>query len=158
MNNILDITKPLGGIIAIIDYKAKPREVFRFPNTVLNQGRIFLAKSLIQEFQGEPTYVANMIFGNGGTSQGSKQIVNADRNSLFGATKIKKPVIAQIDPQEPTQAIFTSVITFEEVNGEILNEMALQLSDGNLFSMATFPDLGKSEQMQITWNWRLSFV
>ena len=39
-----------------------------------------------------------------------------------------------------------------------LNEMALQMANGQLYSMTTFPDLNKTEDMQITFNWRLNFI
>lgn len=156
---IFDITKPLGGIIATIEYKHKPKEVYRFPNTVLTKGRESLANFLVDQNAQKSVFVQNMLFGDGGVDKERiKRTVEADRNALYGITRVSKPVIAQIDPLVRTQAIFTAVITFEEANGYSLNEMALQLNTGDFFSMATFPDLGKTDQMQITWNWRLSFV
>jgi hypothetical protein len=161
-SNFFDVTKPLGGIVALIEYKDRHKtpEVLRFPNVVLNRGRMTLAGFLAGQLTQQNIFVKNMLFGDGGYDhqQGLKRNVDSDRNSLFGVTRVSKPVVAQIDPMVPTQAIFTAVITFEEANGSTLNEMALQLSDQNFFSMATFPDLGKTNQMQITWNWRLSFV
>ena len=155
----LDITKPLGGIIATIEYKDKPQEVYRFPNTVLNKGREILAKFLVNQNSQKVVFVKNMLFGDGGMDmQEKKRVVTTDRNALYGITRVSKPVIAQIDPLVLSQAIFTAVITFEEANGISLNEMALQLNNEDLFSMATFPNLGKTDQMQITFNWRLSFV
>lgn len=156
---IFDITKPLGGIIATIEYKTKPQEMYRFPNTVLAKGRESLAAFLINQNVNKIVYVQNMLFGDGGLDRENiKKTVSDDRNSLFGITRVSKPVVAQIDPLARTQAIFTAVISFDEANGNSLNEMALQLNNGDLFSMATFPDIGKTDQMQITWNWRLSFV
>lgn len=158
MKEISDITQPLGGIIAIIEYKNKPTEVYRFPNTILDKGRATLAKFLVNQDR-KDIYVSNMLFGDGGMDEHEKKrTVTADRNKLFGITRANKPVMAQIDPMAKTQAIFTAVITFEEANGFSLNEMALQLNNEDLFSMATFPNLGKTDQMQITWNWRISFV
>jgi hypothetical protein len=161
-SNFFDVTKPLGGIIALIEYKDRHKapEVLRFPNVVLAKGKQTLASFLAGQLPTKNIFVKNMLFGDGGFDyqQSVKRAVDSDRNSLFGVSRVKKPVVAQIDPVVPTQAIFTAVITFEEANGHTLNEMALQLSDDNFFSMATFPDLGKTSQMQITWNWRLSFV
>jgi hypothetical protein len=69
-----------------------------------------------------------------------------------------KPVLASVDPTVLTQVIFTSVITFEEAIGITLNEMALQMANGELYSMTTFPDLGKTEEMQLVFNWRINFI
>jgi hypothetical protein len=99
-----------------------------------------------------------MIFGDGGTTAGVKKFVNTNRNGLFGVTRLTKPVTALVDDLNPNQAIFTSVITFDEVNSTTLNEMALQMQSNDLYSMITFPDLNKTSEMQITWNWRLNFV
>lgn len=156
---IFDITKPLGGIIATIEYKTKPKEVYRFPNTVLTKGREALANFLVDQNSQKSVFVQTMLFGDGGVDKERiKKVVNIDRNALFGITRVSKPVVAQIDPMIHTQAIFTAVVTFEDANGFSLNEMALQLNTGDIFSMATFPDLGKTDQMQITFNWRLSIV
>ncbi|MCL5459921.1 hypothetical protein M3M33_14890, partial [Loigolactobacillus coryniformis] len=87
-------------------------------------------------------------------ADGSTKFVATSRNGLFGITQASKPVIASVDPNIPSQVIFTSVISFSEANGAVLNEMALQMATGNLYSMVTFPDLTKTAQMQITWNWR----
>jgi hypothetical protein len=53
---------------------------------------------------------------------------------------------------------FTSVIAFDDANGHNLNEMALRMYNGDLYSMATFPDLGKTSNMQITCNWRITML
>jgi len=54
--------------------------------------------------------------------------------------------------------VFTSVLDYDEANGFQINEMALQMNNGDLYSMSTFADLNKTSSMQITWNWKLSFV
>jgi hypothetical protein len=99
-----------------------------------------------------------MIFGDGGTLNSSPKIVDGDRNTLFGQKVISKPIIANIDPSITSQVIFTSVIKYSEINGAVLNEMALEMNNGNLYSMVTFPNLTKTENMQITWNWRINFL
>ena len=158
MKEIVDVTKSFGAITAIIEYKNKPVEILHFPNTILEKGREMLAKVLAGQYD-NTIFVQNMLFGDGGIDQQEKKrTVTTDRNSLFGVTRAKKFVVAQIDPTTKTQAIFTTVIAFEEANGYYLSEMALQLNNEDIFSMATFPSLGKTDQMQITWNWRLSFV
>ena len=99
-----------------------------------------------------------MIFGDGGTTAGVKKTVNASRTGLFGITQLTKPVTSIIDDLNPKQASFTSVITFEDINNVTINEMALQMSNGDLYSMVTFPDFTKTAEMQITWNWILNWV
>jgi hypothetical protein len=99
-----------------------------------------------------------MLFGDGGTSGGVPKYVDTSRNGLFGITRALKPVIVTIDPTLPSQVVFTSVLDYEEANGFQINEMALQMNNGDLYSMSTFADLNKTSSMQITWNWKLSFV
>lgn len=151
--------KTLGYVYGIIEYFDGNKVSFEFKNTVLNKGREALAASLANNFTGEYNfYISRMVFGDGGTSGGSKKYVNTNRNGLFGTTRASKPVISSIDSNMPYQAIFTSVLRFDEANGYALNEMALQMGNDDFYSMVTFPDLNKTSDMQIAFNWRLSFV
>lgn len=151
--------KTLGYVYGITEYFDGNKVPFEFKNTVLNKGREALAASLANNFTGEYNfYISRMVFGDGGTSGGSKKYVNTNRNGLFGTTRASKPVISSIDSNMPYQAIFTSVLRFDEANGYALNEMALQMGNDDFYSMVTFPDLNKTSDMQITFNWRLSFV
>jgi len=157
--NYAEDVKANGCVSALIEYKDGSTKVVEFKNTLVRTGRAAMASALTNAVSKDfNLYINRMIFGDGGTVNGTLRFVNSDRNGLFGITRASKPVIASIDPNNNTQAIFTSVVTFQEANGFTLNEMALQLATGDLYSMATFPDLGKTNQMQITWNWRLSFV
>ena len=99
-----------------------------------------------------------MVFGDGGTQAGAKKYVDTSRNGLFGTTRASKPVMSSVDSEIPTQAMFTSVLKFDEANGYALNEMGLQMANDDYYSMVTFPDLNKTSEIQITFNWRLSFV
>lgn len=147
-----------GHVYGVIDYKDGRSEKFDFKNTILRGGRRALALGLANQIGDSfEFFVTRMMFGDGGTFGGVKKFVNADRNGLFGVTRLSKPVIANIDINVPTQVIFTSVITFDEAIGVVLNEMALQMANGDLYSMVTFPDLSKTEEMQITWNWHISY-
>jgi len=151
--------KTSGYVYGEIEYSNGTKKPFEFKNTVLTKGREALAASLSNNFSGEYNfYISRMLFGDGGTSGGSKKYVNTNRNGLFGTTRASKPVISSIDPNTPYQAIFTSVLRFDDANGYALNEMALQMGTGDFYSMVTFPDLNKTSDMQITFNWRLSFV
>ena len=151
MIEITDELKPCGFVQAIIDYESGERKIVEFPNTVLTKGREALASCLARDIgEGFNFYVNRMLFGDGGTADGSTKFVATSRNGLFGLTQASKPVVASVDPNIPSQVIFTSVIAFSEANGAVLNEMALQMASGNLYSMVTFPDLTKTAQMQIT--------
>jgi hypothetical protein len=151
--------KTFGYVYGVIEYLSGEKTSFEFKNTVLTKGREALASSLANNFTGEYNfYISRMVFGDGGTSGGSKKHVNTNRNGLFGTTRASKPVISSVDPNMPYQAIFTSVLRFDEANGYALNEMALRMGNEDFYSMVTFPDLNKTSEMQITFNWRLSFV
>lgn len=149
-----------GDIKVVIEFANKEKETIEFRNTILRKGRMALASSLANDFGGDFDYfISRMIFGDGGTSgTGVPKQVNTERNGLFGSARVSKPVISNIDPNNPTQVIFTSVVTFEEANGFTLNEMALQMRTGDFYSMATFPGITKTNQMQVTWSWRISFI
>jgi len=154
-----DSQRSKGIIEAVIDYKNGNREILSFDNAVLRSGREALASVLANQIGDNfEFFISRMIFGDGGTNGGVPKFVQTARSGLFGTTRVNKPVVASIDPATPSQVVFTAVISFSEGNGFTLNEMALVMDNGNLYSMATFSDLTKTSQMQITWNWRLSFV
>lgn len=156
---IKESIKTKGDVEIILDFKNKKSKTINFPNTVLLTGRRALAKSLANQIGEKYQFnITRMVFGDGGTNNGVKKFVNAGREGLFGVTRLSKPALANLDTSVPAQAIFTSVIKFDEAVGVTLNEMALQMADGSLYSMVTFPDLNKTEDMQITFNWRLNFV
>jgi len=154
--NVNEQIKPEGTIERIVDYLDGRKEITTFNNTILRNGRIALAKSLANEVDDTyDFYISQMIFGTNGTSGGVQKFVAASRTGLFGVTELSKAIIASRDE---TQVIFTSVISFTEANSAVLNEMALRMHNGQLYSMVTFPDLTKTNQMQITFNWRISMV
>jgi hypothetical protein len=154
-----DQIKCVGWIDAVIEYKNGRREELHFPNAVLRKGRQALASALTNSFGSDYDYYINrMIFGDGGTAAGTTKFVDTNRTGLFGLTRASKPVVAGVDPTTPTKAIFTSVLTFADANGFVLSEMALVMNNNDLYSMSTFPDLTKTDQMQITWSWSCNFV
>jgi hypothetical protein len=159
MSEICETIKAKGEVHVTIEYDNGKVEERFFRNTILLGGRNALAKSLANQVDDlYQFYINRMVFGDNGTSGGVPKFVDASRSGLFGVTKLSKPVIATIDPNIPYQAVFTSVITKSEVNGVALSEMALEMADGQLYSMVSFADLNKTSSMQITWNWRCSFV
>ena len=156
---IEDQVKCIGWIDAVIEYKDGRCEEMHFPNTVLRKGRQALASALTNSFgDGFNFYVSRMVFGDGGTAGGSTKFVDTNRTGLYGLTRASKPVVAGVDPTTPTKAIFTSVLTFADANGFVLNEMGLVMNNNEMYSMSTFPDLTKTDQMQITWSWSVNFV
>tara|TARA_Y100000034_G_C6833139_1_gene376245 strand:+ start:300 stop:770 length:471 start_codon:yes stop_codon:yes gene_type:complete len=148
-----------GDIDICVDYRCGKQELVFVHNTVLTTGRLALVNSLSNNIgDAYEFYITRMLFGDNGTLGGVKKVVDTARTGLFGATQLSKPALSNIDGSIPTQAIFTSVIAFDEVVGLTLNEMALQMKNGDLYSMTTFPDLNKTSDMQITFNWRLNFI
>lgn len=159
---MIESIRPTGEVEGIIEHRNGTKEFLSFKNTVLNAGRATLAKSLANQIgdSGFSNYVAYMVFGQGGTSGGSPKYVGAERTSLFSQiTGGSKPVIANVDGG---QVIFTSVLTFDEFGPghapQTIDEMGLRLANNDLYSMVTFPILTKTSSMQITWNWRLTFI
>ena len=161
--------KTIGDVDMVIQYKNGDTFKKHFKNTVLKTGREALVKSLTRNLDnctnesGQITssfefYIKSMIFGDGGESGGVPLYVDVNRNGLYGITRATKPVISQINPSNTTQGIFTSVLTYADANGYALNEMALVMGTGDLYSMITFGSINKTDQMQITWNWNLNFI
>lgn len=148
-----------GDVEIIIDYDDGRQERREIRNTLLRKGKVALAKSLANDVA-DPYdfFIQRMLFGTSGTASGTPKFVDETRNGLFGTTLVNKSVISSVDESAPTTAIFTSVVTFSEGNGSSLNEMLLQMSSGDAYSMITFPDLGKTSSMQLTFNWRISFL
>lgn len=159
MKNRHEAMKVIGTVERIIEYSDGRKEISEIKNTILRKGREALSNSLANSIGSTYEYYINrMLFGDGGTSGGTLKYVDTQRTGLFGITRASKPVISNVDPNIPSQVIFTSVLTFDDANGYSLNEMALQMANGDLYSMVTFADLSKTSLMQITFNWRLSFV
>lgn len=157
--NLSEQTTSIGEVEIITQWRDGRSETQDVRNTLLLTGRRALAMSLANSIgDNYQFYVTRMLFGDGGTVDGVKRYVNAGREGLFGTTRVSKPALANIDGSIPTQVIFTTVIRYDEAIGVTLNEMALQMANGDLYSMTTFPDLNKTEDMQITFNWRLNFV
>lgn len=151
--------KTVGRVKLIVTYIDGTQNEIDFNNAVLLGGRSALAASLANNIGSSyDFFISRIIFGDGGTVGGVPKFVDASRNGLFGVTRAVKPVHATIDPSLSSRVIFTTILGTDEANGYALNEMALQMNNGNLYSMATFPDLSKTSAMSITFNWSLSFV
>lgn len=148
-----------GHVYATIEHKNGKVEEINFKNTILKGGREALAASLANSVSNPyDFFISRMLFGDGGYTGGQTKYVETSRNGLFGITRASKSVISVIDSNVASQVTFTSVLTYADANGYTLNEMALQMNNGKLYSMVTFPDLSKTDNIQIVWNWRLSFV
>jgi hypothetical protein len=147
-----------GTVKLIIDENGQ-QETFHYNNTVLMKGREALASCLANQIGDEfEFYINRMIFGDQGTSGGVPKYVHSSRTGLFGATVVSKPVISSVDPDNLNIATFTSVISRTEGNGYALSEMALQMANGHIYSMVTFPDISKTSSMQLTWSWSITIL
>ncbi len=152
--------KSIGEIDCFIEYNdGRLPEHIHMPNTVLKTGRTALAKTLSNDIEDVfDFYISRMIFGSSGTAGGVPKFVNESRTGLFGVTVLSKPVIASSVDGSSTTVSFTSVVAYGEGNGIALNEMALQLANGDLYSMRTFPDLNKTSNMQLIFVWQINFI
>lgn len=151
--------KTIGLINLHIKYACGNYERVVFNNQLLNGGRKYLISNLLERSSpAKPVFIKNILFGDGGTANGELQQVTPERETLFGVTRMKKEVVAQINPEVPTQLLFTVIISEAEGNDFTLNEMGLELSDGTLFSLATFQDFNKTDQMELIWSWSVWFV
>lgn len=155
----LDVVSPVGTVFYTIDYLDGLQVKGSFKNTVLRTGKIALAKLLAhQEDDPFSFYIDQMVFGTNGAVASTPKFVEETRTGLFGATLLSKNVIASIDSSAPTSVILSSVITYSEGNGNTLNEMALVMGNEEFYSMVTFPGIGKTSNMQLTWDWVISFM
>ncbi len=127
----------------------------RYNNHIIDSGRNFLAGSLLKE---TGPYIVNMLFGDGGTQDGVPKEINPAQDKMNGVVRLRKPVIAQLDPEMPNQVIFTVVLGENEGNDFTINEMALEMSDERLFNLSTFPNLNKTNEMEITYCWCVCFI
>jgi len=154
---MIDVIKPKGFIKAEIKFKATGEtKIIEFHNMVLNSGKEFLAKCLLE---GSKPIIANILFGDGGIGEnGQPKEISPNCDKLYGITRVKKSVTAQIDPETPTQVIFSIVLNEDEGNDHPLNEMGLELSDGTLFSLSTFANLNKNDQMEVGYWWFVSML
>lgn len=156
-----DQIKCKGHVTAVIDYAdGRPSETIDFHNTVLRAGRRALASLVVNDVGDTFEYYVNrMLFGNAGLSASKPKYVDESRNGLFcGTPVVSKPVAAMVDPNQLDRAIFVSVLTYDDGNGEDINELALQMANGDLYSMATFGGFSKTSIMQVTMYWALNYL
>lgn len=127
-------------------------------NTTLEAGAAVIVRNLArQNGSFEEFYISSMVFGNGGTEGGNRKSINSDRKSLFGQVLLEKPVIAVVNPDNSSQAIFTSSLGKEDLVGVPINEAGLKMANGELYAMTTFADYTKGENMRINYDWNVYF-
>lgn len=153
----MESVKILGNINLEIEYSDGKKENLKFKNSPLRQGKSALAQFVCSK-DSERIWITDMIFGDGGVEKNDKKTVNPNRNTLFGVARVVKPVVCQLDPEDPTKVIVSTILEKDEGNDYVINEMALKLNTGDLFSMATFYNLNKNEQMKLKWTWELLFI
>ena len=150
--------KTKGTVERIIQYDDGRVETSVIENTVLTTGQMALAASLAGAYGDFYDYfISKMQFGSGGTDGGVPLFVPTTAQGLFNPIGTKQ-VSAIIDPTVQTKVVFSTILSSSDFAGLILNEMALVMDNGTTYSMTTFPDLNKTSSMQITWNWRISFI
>ncbi len=155
----MDNVNSSGIVEFCLEYNDGKKESFTINNRILRSGRIALANTLANDFGASFEYFVNGVtFGSGGTVGGSPRYIDDTREGLFGPVITTKSVISSIDQDAPTMVIFTSVLTFDEAIGEVINEIGLKLKTDDYFSMATFGDITKTSSMQLILNWKISFV
>ena len=159
MNELEECLKPKGEVEIIIDYDDGHREIINKKNAVVRKAKEAHVLGLVNQIGDSwDYYIDKMLFGTNGTLSGVPKVVEDTRNGLFGTTLLSKSVASIVNPSVATQAIFSTVVTFSEGNGSTLNEMALQMKNGDIYSMITLAGIAKTSSVQITFNWRLSFV
>ena len=152
-----DIITCKGTVEIITEYENGLIENKLINNAVLKTGRNALTSALANNIGSSfDFYISKMLFGDNGTNGGVPKVVDTNRNGLFGVTRASKNVIASIDPVINSQVVFTSVLTSSDANGYTINEMALQMNNGDLYSMATFEGQSKTSSAQITFNWKIN--
>lgn len=159
MTCVSEEIKQRGDVEIIIDHKNGSRESFWVRNAILQGAKNAHANAVANIIGASyQYYIDQMIFGTNGTLGGAPKVVDASRNGLFGSTLVSKPVMAMVNPSALNQAIFTAVIGFDEGNGNIINEMALVMRNGTLYSMVTMGGISKTSSIQVTLNWRITYV
>ncbi len=148
------------GFVEIVITDSKTGEILEIhkQNTVLLSGKTLMARSLAGEIN-DPFdfYVYSMEFGTGGLEGSTPKTVNSGLTSLYISSGIEVLVGRSWSNSYPTQAIFTGTLNTEIGNGLNINEAALKMANGDLFSMITFPSLSKTNSQQITLNWTVIF-
>lgn len=128
-------------------------------NTVLLGGKNAIVKGLAYDIGGSfQYYVDRMLFGDDGEESGVPRRVNPSNTSLFGNTRASVTANPSLLSDVPNQVVFTSVLTESHAVGYTLNEAALQMANGALFSMVTFSGIPKSDSMTLTFNWTLTVI
>ena len=143
-----------GYVVRKTTYRDGRIERDSFSNTVLATARTEGTVSLVNK---EPLYITHMLFGDGGCDKQQVKPVASSQEWLNGVTRAKKEITAQVNPELPTEAIFTASLDYEDANGFNINEMGLLTNTGKLYCMATFPDQGKTDSLMISYDWHVTF-
>jgi hypothetical protein len=147
------------GYVEIIVQDSVTGEIIKVEkkNTVLVSGKATLARLLANDVSG--VYVQNMIFGQGGEDGNVPKVVDSGRTSLFSfISGTSTTVSSGWTSDYPTRATFSATLNSSTANGSVINEAALELSNGDLFSMITFGGLTKTSSLNFTLNWNLLII
>ena len=153
-----DILK-IRGDLQIIKEENGEIEIIDGLNTVLMAGKSAVVRSLGYDIGGSfQYYIDKMLFGDGGEESGVPKHVPSSTTALFGETRANVSTAASFSPDAENQVTFTTVLTTSHANGHTLNEAALEMANGALFSMITFGGIAKTASMTLTFNWTLTVV
>lgn len=127
-------------------------------NTVLNGGKVLLAKSLAGPSSPYSYNITQMAFGSGGQNDSVPRPVDASRTTLFNQIG----VITANSPSDvqSTRVSFTGSLETTSLNDENrkINEAGLVTASGDLFSMVTFAGLTKTADLSFTLTWTIIFA
>ena len=149
---------PKGYIDIIVENMESGKIIHRErQNTVLLTGRSALARGLANEFTGTfEFYVNSMVFGTSGEDANVPRKVDPGRESLYSSSEAAEvSVTKDWSADYPDRSTFTGKLLTTHAVGLTLNEAALKLANGDLFSMVTFGGLSKTNQLQFTLNWTI---
>jgi len=145
-----------GFVDVTIQYDDGTTEVSNFTNAVMVNGKLAISKILLNQIGDVNSFFINrMLFGDGGRNGGVPRIINSTNNNLYGTVRVVKPVSSSVNPNDATEIRFSSTLGKEDGNGIHIDELALQMENGDLFSMTTWSGFTKTNNMQITFGWKI---
>ena len=126
----IETVQPKGQIEISIQYKNGTTNNLLVKNTVLQLGREALAASLAHDFgTSYEYYIDTMLFGTGGVDGDAPKYIDATRIALY-SQELEKPISALISPLRPHEAVFSSVLTFDDP-AIAISEMGLRMANIN---------------------------
>lgn len=95
--------------------------------------------------------ITGMAFGNGGVDQGGKPIAPSPNSNELRNELIRKEIDGY-DFVSDTACKYTCTLSESELEDEVINELAIYDSDGDLVCMKSFTDKGKDSDFEMTFS------